>query len=674
MRASYRKARLLLSSRGLWPTTKVALIASYLLALDLLLFVVQKLLGTFARPWSEGLNGWVQFLSFAAVGLLAILVFRWTKAKLLWRLRNRLIVTYTFIGVVPVVLLVTLALGSFYLFAGQFATFIVTTGLNSEIKSVEAANTAIAHNFASELERSRNSSVFIDTIRQSNRSWPGRQVCMWLGDKLILNSSPASESSLAALPLYLKSGLDGVVRDHGRLYLRALEKITVNGQELSVLSSKPFDQHMLQTLAANLGQVTLYATGLRLLKADRGAQSNEGTTITVAKPEGQYVLDLSKLGPPTYSVGSVPSPVRSLDRQVTFPTTIFVMDWETGDTANPAAIVVQTRISRLYAQLFAALGYLAPAIEAFLLFVFIVFCLIEIVALIIGTRLTRTVTGAVAQLYDATKHINQADFSHRIAVKSHDQIATLANSFNSMTASLEQLIEEQKEKQRLENELVIAQEVQSQLFPKEISQLSTLEVHGFCRPARTVSGDYYDFLRLDSDRLVLAVGDISGKGISAALMMATIHSAVRAYSLQDIPALREPVAVGAVASSGAVVPSESLAEVSPAALLGLLNHQLYESTPREKYATLFLGIYHSATHRLNYSNGGHLAPIILAPDGAIRRLDCGGTVVGLFDHMSYEEASVPLRAGEIFIAYSDGVTEPENDFGEFGEKRLVDLV
>ena len=118
-----------------------------------------------------------------------------------------------------------------------------------------------------------------------------------------------------------------------------------------------------------------------------------------------------------------------------------------------------------------------------------------------------------------------------------------------MTASLEKLIEEQKDKQRLENELVIAQEVQAQLFPQESVQLASLEVHGFFRPARTVSGDYYDFFTLDSDRLILAVGDISGKGISAALLMATIHSAVRALSMQDIPVLREPASVGAARNS-----------------------------------------------------------------------------------------------------------------------------
>ena len=130
-------------------------------------------------------------------------------------------------------------------------------------------------------------------------------------------------------------------------------------------------------------------------------------------------------------------------------------------------------------------------------------------------------------------------------MKSDDQLATLANSFNSMTSSLEGLILEQKEKQRLQNELVIAQEVQAQLYPREITQLESLEVHGFCRPARTVSGDYYDFLAVNSEKLILAVGDVSGKGISAALLMATIHSAVRAYSLEGMPMLRESIAVGA---------------------------------------------------------------------------------------------------------------------------------
>lgn len=214
--------------------------------------------------------------------------------------------------------------------------------------------------------------------------------------------------------------------------------------------------------------------------------------------------------------------------------------------------------------------------ESILVAIAIIFGIIELVALIIGTRMTRTVTAAVARLHEATQHVDRGDFSHRVLIRSSDQLADLALSFNSMTASIEKLIQEQKEKQRLENELSIAQEVQAQLFPRQVSELESLEVHGFCRPARTVSGDYYDFVTASSHKLILAVGDISGKGISAALLMATIHSAVRAYSIESRPQLREPMAVGAVSGSGRMMATwPEGAEVSPGALLALLNHQLY---------------------------------------------------------------------------------------------------
>jgi sigma-B regulation protein RsbU (phosphoserine phosphatase) len=379
---------------------------------------------------------------------------------------------------------------------------------------------------------------------------------------------------------------------------------------------------------------------------------------------------------PIFVVGNLPPATGSMDFEIPLAgTSLSAVDWKTGRQEPGAVVRVRTRPSVLYAHLFAALGEFAQGVEYVLLGVGTFFAIIELIALFIGTRMTRTVTAAVAQLYDATKHVDRGDFSHRIPVKSADQLSELALSFNSMTASIEKLILEQKEKQRLENELTIAQEVQAQLFPRQISELESLEVHGFCRPARTVSGDYYDFLTVSSHKLILAVGDISGKGISAALLMATIHSAVRAYSVESLPQMREPVAVGAVAGAGRIMATwpEGI-EISPGALLGLLNHQLYESTPPEKYATLFLGIYDGRSHRLTYSNGGHLPPILIAKSGGIRRLEAGGTVIGLFDNMTYEEGSVEMKPGEIFLAYSDGVTEPENDFGEFGEQRLIDLV
>jgi phosphoserine phosphatase RsbU/P len=695
MTLSYRYLRMRLGDAGLLPTSKVALVAWYLLGLDVALFVLQKAFGLLKLSYGDSLGGWISFLSFVVIILCSILAFRWIKAKALWRLRNRLIVTYVFIGVIPVVMLVILATLSFYLFAGQFATFVVTTALDSELKSLGAANSAIAHELAAKMQSGANpDTTAVEGLRRTDRAWADRHVHAWHDGKIVLNSVPAdSISSPPILPPYLKGSCREVVRDHNKLFLRASETIPINGRSLTVLSSEPLDQHLLQDLAANLGEITLY-TGITLRKVSApqtAAPSSSNPAISgtqlssnTSKPEGDCALDNAKAGifvldtskaMPLYFAGTVPPAARSLDRQVSFGTSVSVVDWDTGDRLNPILITIQTRVSKLYERLFNSLGDIAPAVEWGLLIVAVIFGLIEIIAIVIGTRLTRTVTGAVAQLYEGTQLVNRGDFSHRIPVKSNDQVAALANSFNSMTASLEKLIEEQKDKQRLENELVIAQEVQAQLFPRESVQLASLEVHGFFRPARTVSGDYYDFLTLDADRLILAVGDISGKGISAALLMATIHSAVRALSMQDVPVLREPATVGAALSSDVILASgfRSL-DVSPSALLSLLNHQLYESTPPEKYATLFLGIYNGAERKLTYSNGGHLPPIILSEDGSIRRLECGGTVVGLFDHRSYEEDSVELRRGEIFVGYTDGVTEPENDFGEFGEQRLIDLL
>jgi sigma-B regulation protein RsbU (phosphoserine phosphatase) len=415
---------------------------------------------------------------------------------------------------------------------------------------------------------------------------------------------------------------------------------------LIVVASEPADSRLLLDLAANLGEVSL-------------GELESGT--------GRLI--------PKYSVGSIPPPQRAYDFAVSFGTHVPVVNWTSGRETDPIGMSVGTRLSTLYVHLFSSLGDIAPAIEFGLFSVAVVLAIFEIAALFIGTTLTRTVTGAVGQIYLATTHVNRGDFSHRIPITSKDQLAALATSFNLMTESLEKLLREQKEKQRLENEITIAQEVQSQLFPHHIAQLPSLEVYGFCRPARSVSGDYYDFLPLGPERMIVAVGDVSGKGISAALLMATIHSAVRAYSMEGIPAFRQAQAVGA----GPVLTSkyDSLppgAEASPGMLLSLLNHQLYHSTPMEKYATLFLALYDGEHRRLTFSNAGHLPPMLLGETGSIRRLEDGGTVVGLFDEINYDEGSVQLRRGDIFLAYSDGVTEPENDFGEFGEQRLVELV
>src|SRR5262252_4369112 len=148
MPVSYRHLKFWLIQKGVWPSGKLALVAWYLLGLNLVLFLAQQTLAAFGSSYGASLGGWVTFLSLVVILLFAILVFRWLRQKLLWRLRNRLIVTYVFIGVIPVVLLVAMAGATIYLFSGQFANFIVTSEIGSQLRSMGAVNSAIAGELA----------------------------------------------------------------------------------------------------------------------------------------------------------------------------------------------------------------------------------------------------------------------------------------------------------------------------------------------------------------------------------------------------------------------------------------------------------------------------------------------------------------------------------------------
>src|SRR5262249_55813091 len=249
-------------------------------------------------------------------------------------------------------------------------------------------------------------------------------------------------------------------------------------------------------------------------------------------------------------------------------------------------------------------------------------------------------------------------FSHRIpARKTKDQLSELAGSFNTMTERIERLIVEVKEKQRIENELEIARDVQLRLFPKELPHLKTLELWGGCQPARTVSGDYYDFVSLAPDRVALAIGDISGKGISAALLMAHIQSALRSQFTQRN------------GRGDAVIDA-----ASPSSILSILNDHLYASSPPEKYATFFLGLYGDERSQLIYTNAGHLAPMLVRR-GQVQRLSGEGFPVGLFPGVQYEQQALTLEAGDLLVAFTDGITEtPNKNAEEFGDQRVTELL
>ena len=622
------------------------------LGLDGLLIAFQRLFTSVTSPLLVGLNFWILLVTLTAAVLLMILGVRWVRRRMMWKLRNRLIITYVFIGVIPVVLLLLMGGLSTSFLGGQFATYIATADLRAELNGLAAVNARIAIDLANELpERGRISErLFLNATRRRMSSFPDRETTVWYQGVAV-----TSPSSIAVSPP--KSGereTRAFVAENGQIALRVSHTLEVDGQKLSVISTAPVDETLLTRVAANLGIVTVSL----LNSSDNGSQP---AVVPVR-------------------AGSLPPPVNWLDRQITGPVVIPTLDWSTGQERTFGALfIVNTRPSMLKALLFQVVGESLNFGLLLLTAAAIVFGIVELLALLVGIRLTRTMVRSVTQLYNATQHVERGDLSYRIRVERDDQLAALERSFNSMTGSLQSLIAEQREKQRVDDDLAIAQEVQNQLFPRRLAQiegLEGLELHGICRPARTVSGDYYDFLPLGSDQLLLALGDVSGKGISAALLMATIHSAVRAYSLQDVPA--NALAAVSARTPSPMEPAEAWLSgqdgISPARLLSMLNHHLYHSTTPEKYATLFLAIYDRSRRTLRYANAGHLPALLLRNDGSLGRLTSGGMVIGLFEEISIEEAEIGMQPGDMVVAFSDGVTEPENEFGEFGEVRLIELL
>jgi sigma-B regulation protein RsbU (phosphoserine phosphatase) len=619
-----------LGSLGLLPRTRAARFTAYVAAIELVLLALKWIFNLAgATRIVSPLGRWTTVLGYVLFFLLIFLALRWFRNHVMWSVRNRLIVTYLFIGGVPVTLAVLMALGTGYLAVGNLATFLAVSSIREQEQRLSAANAAAA-------EQIVNRSKLPHEIMASDTLFPGRS----------LTIVPVSDA-----PKWLKDGFTGLASDHGQLHLRAANMIqTPHGPDM-VISSVPFDQKFLGRIAADFGALRLSE------KVDQTAP------VTAANPPQSDVIN----------AGAVSRPRDSMDLALPFGGEIQTLDWSTGK-ARSWYLDGITRPSAIYNYLALYVGVRTGALGALLVIAAIAFAVVLPIALIIGIRLTRTLTYSVANLYKATEHINRGDFTHRIQVRENDQLAALQRSFNSMTDSLQKLIAEQKEKERLQSELEIAHEVQAQLFPRELCGTSTLEMHGVCRPARIVSGDYYDFLAYGREQVGIAVGDISGKGISAALLMATIHSAVRAYEQELMAPVSASSAAAYATDMRIATIAPRVARPSPAQMLWLLNRHLYQTTQPEKYATLFLGFYDDDGCCLTYSNAGHLPPTILSEDGSTRRLDVGGTVVGLFDDRGYEEQTVELYPGDIFIAFSDGMTEPENEFGEFGEERLIETI
>jgi sigma-B regulation protein RsbU (phosphoserine phosphatase) len=210
-------------------------------------------------------------------------------------------------------------------------------------------------------------------------------------------------------------------------------------------------------------------------------------------------------------------------------------------------------------------------------------------------------------------------------------------------------LEEEQAMIRLQEEFRLARSIQNNLLPKEIPSSPGYNIAGYTLPARSVGGDYYDFISMGAGHLALCLGDVSGKGMPAALLMAHLQAAVR---------------------------GQTLMQATPAECLSRSNTLLFQSTASDRFATCFYGILDLEQHRLRYSNAGHDRPLVISGNGsAPRQLDSSGLVLGIMPDSEYSEASISLEPGDLLLIYSDGIIDAaDGSEREFGLERLTELV
>jgi len=592
---------------------------------------------------SGSIFNYLKFVALLAALYLLYRLLAWGRNRLLWSLRNRLIVAGLFIALVPVLLLVLLAVRSASILYSQLASYLLYEDVQrrKDMLADIAEHIAAAHGalLRGTTEEEAERILAAQSHAVHDRELPGLSI-EFSDDVTLLHAIASKRQAFAGLVQQEKPFSCGNGNKEQCFLAIVSMRAMQDRHGLRIVTLRvPVNDRLLATVAPDLGAIQLnlmepYTGGAQqgvLYTTDSGAKY--ATTHRIVAQNRSLQPALLWIDPAVNVVSRLDSIYVGSDGKV--------------QPVHPVLAVFSARDSQLSGRMFSSLGELRDTYLILFVLILIAFFVIWAAALITGLALTRQITKAIDELYRATQFVQAGDLSHRVRIERRDQLGVLGESFNLMTSSISNLIEEQKQRQRLENEISIAREVQDQLFPRNLPKIPGVEIEAICKAARAVSGDYYDFIQLSPTHLAIAIADISGKGISAALLMASLQAALRSQVL--------------------VAGSETM---STAELVSRLNKHLVRNTGDDRFATFFIAVYDSTTRNLRYTNAGHLPSFLISKDSALH-LDKGGMVLGVVEDYCYEEGAVIVPPDSLLVGYSDGLVEPENVYGEeFGIRRL----
>ncbi len=582
------------------------------------------------------------------------------RVRLLWKIRRRLVLAHIFIGAIPVFLVICIFWFSALLFYYQLSYYLISNQIGIHTAQIHAFTLSLREGLQNMMTGSTppSQAALKEQLDADAKyllgAYPSASIVLsFPGSSEKQETTYVNQTSSPEIlgnyqvPHWLVdrefSGLaidDSLPDPHKpRLFIKSFVYSDLRPDlQFRIEVSVPFDHYFLGRLKAALGQDFLLVDGIK----------RAGLMLQSADLQKEDIIET------TYEAESTQSITDSLWSISLYPTL-----WTTGMETNATSsnvLLVELSTPKLMRNLFRSENNVGTKILGVLETTVIFFLLVEIASIVIGIVLTKSITNAVHNLDRGTEFVKRGDFSHRIVVRSDDQLGALAASFNQMTEYVQDLVKERVQKERLERELEIAKEVQERLFPNDAPKMARMDLAGICLPARTVSGDYYDFLPLGMNELGLALGDICGKGISAALLMTNLQATLRSNVMN-------------LWGSSSLNGSNSVAE-----LVERVNTQIYSYTSANKFATFFYALYDEVRQTLTYCNAGHNPPLYFN-NGSVQRLMSGGTVVGIFADSKYEQETLCLHDKDLLVAYTDGIVESVNEYGEeFGEQRLIQLV
>lgn len=640
---------------------------------------VKALTGFAGRVWSPlptGLEVIDTLASLALVfvccyGLARLLI--WARRRLLWRVRRKLILSYIFVGLVPGLLIIT-----FFLLAGLLLFFNVSSYLvQSRVRSLADQARFLAESTLLDIQRSTAPGGVDDTLDRRQASAESRYPFLSVAIVPAYDircpdrSERTTRVDIGTLPIFAGpwrhldpperlptwvtcEGFSGLLayeaepgpgdpagaEDRTRLVMRAVAFPDVLEPTWAVVLDLPMTAAVERRIRDETG---ILFGETSVMSSDASRQLPHGQTIDTASADDaargtffgpQWVVFLDYVDWPSGQAGNAYVGVR-------------INVWEIYDRLTSLSSARLTSLN--FGQLLLAVLALVGAL----------FLIIQFVALVIGFVLARQITGAVHDLFTGTEHLRHRDFGHQIPVRARDQLGELAESFNEMTGEITTLLEENAEKERLEQELRTARDIQMKLLPQGPLVVPGLAVTAYCEPAREVGGDYYDFLPLDDTRLGFLIADVSGKGTSAALYMAELKGLM--LSLSRI-------------------------HESPRELLIAANQVIAQHIDAKSFITMSYIVIDLERRLMTYARAGHCPLIYLPGPGSgdsrhVRVLAPDGLVVGLklddgalFESL-LKEVTVPLGTGDLIVLFTDGFSEAMNEsFDCFGEQRLSQLV